>query len=106
MEIGAQHVQRYDLSSAHGIDVCFKMQGNGKVVLSMDALFGLPRKKAAGISHRQALHGAIFFQDQSSVDSFVSNFHEARYSHNKVTVSIRSCHSTRFQYHSTAGVGV
>lgn len=45
----------------------------------MDALFGLPRKKAAGKSHRNPLHGSIFFGDQSSVDEFVAaNAHEAK----------------------------
>ena len=34
----------------------------------MDALFGLPRKKSAGTSHRAPLHADLFFQDQSAVD--------------------------------------
>ena len=38
----------------------------------MDALFGLPRKKAAGMSHREANHGHLFFGDQRSVDEYVS----------------------------------
>ena len=36
----------------------------------MDALFGLPRKKAAGMSH---IHGHLFFGDQRSVDEFVTS---------------------------------
>ena len=39
----------------------------------MDALFGLPRRKAAGTSYRQALHGSLFFQDQGDVDKFVKS---------------------------------
>lgn len=39
----------------------------------MDALFGLPRKKAAGVSHRDPLHGEIFFCEQSLVDQFVED---------------------------------
>ena len=39
----------------------------------MDALFGLPRKKAAGKSHRQPLHGNLFFGDQQSVDEYVAS---------------------------------
>ena len=39
----------------------------------MDALFGLPRKKAAGKSYREALHGHLFFGPQSLVDDFVSS---------------------------------
>ena len=38
----------------------------------MDALFGLPRKKAAGRSYQDPLHGDIFFCDQNEVDQFVS----------------------------------
>ena len=38
----------------------------------MDALFGLPRKKSAGTSHRAPLHADLFFQDQSAVDEFVA----------------------------------
>lgn len=38
---------------------------------SMDGLFGLPRKKSAGVSYRKALHGHLFFSDQAEVDEFV-----------------------------------
>ena len=38
---------------------------------AIDGLFGLPRKKAAGVSHRRALQGDLFFCDQASVDEFV-----------------------------------
>ncbi len=41
------------------------------MVLSMDALFGLPRKKSAGVSYRAPLHADLFFKDQLSVDEFV-----------------------------------
>ena len=43
------------------------------MVLSMDALFGLPRKKSAGISYNDANHGHYFFNDQSIVDEFVAS---------------------------------
>ena len=43
------------------------------MVMSMDALFGLPRKKSTGISYRGAIHGHYFFNDQSMVDEFVSS---------------------------------
>ena len=42
------------------------------MVLSMDALFGLPREKSAGQSFRQAIHGHLFFRDQSTVDKFLA----------------------------------
>lgn len=48
------------------------IQGKGKCVLAMDALFGLPRKMSAGISHRDALHGELFFHNQADVDQFVA----------------------------------
>ena len=38
----------------------------------MDALFGLPRKKSAGVSHRGPLLGELFFLDQSEVDQFIA----------------------------------
>lgn len=44
----------------------------------MDALFGLPRKKAAGKSHRQPLHGNLFFANQQSVDEFVASTPKGR----------------------------
>ncbi len=40
----------------------------------MDALFGLPRKKAAGVSHRDSLHGEFFFGDQAAVDEHVVSY--------------------------------
>lgn len=47
-------------------------QNEGSYICSMDALFGLPRKKAAGCSHRGALHGDLFFCEQSPVDEFIA----------------------------------
>ena len=41
---------------------------------SVDALFGLPRNKAAGISHRDSLHGDFFFGDQTAVDEHVASY--------------------------------
>ena len=40
----------------------------------MDALFGLPRKKAAGVSHRDSLHGDLFLCDQTAVDEHVASY--------------------------------
>ena len=47
------------------------LQESGTLVLSMDALFGLPRKKSSGTSYGEAVHGHYFF-NQSAVDEFVS----------------------------------
>ena len=41
-------------------------------MFSLDGLFGLPRKNSSGVSHRDALHGDVFFCDQVSVDAFVN----------------------------------
>lgn len=48
------------------------IQNGGKIIYAMDALFGLPRKKSAGISHCDPLTGNLFFGEQSSVDEFAS----------------------------------
>ena len=47
------------------------LQTGEKMVISIDGLFGLPRKKSAGTSYRNAVHGGLFFCDQSYVDQFV-----------------------------------
>lgn len=52
----------------------YSLQKDGSTILSMDALFGLPRKKSAGVSHRKPLFGNLFFHDQSEVDLFVSEY--------------------------------
>ena len=52
--------------------MCF--QDSGTVVLSMDALFGLPRKKSAGRSYRDPLHGDLFFGNQASIDEYVCSY--------------------------------
>ena len=48
------------------------------MIVSMDAIFGLPRKKAAGGSVRQPLHGDLFFEDQSQIDEYVNNAARAK----------------------------
>lgn len=42
---------------------------------AMDGLFGLPRKKSAGISYRQPLLGSLYFCDQHAVDEYVASNH-------------------------------
>lgn len=44
----------------------------------MDALFGLARKKSAGQSHRDPLHGHVFFKNQVSVDEHVASAPQRR----------------------------
>ena len=49
------------------------LKENGTLFESMDALFGLPRKKPAGSSVRDPLHGSRFFYNQDEVDKFVQS---------------------------------
>ena len=61
------------------------IQEQDALVVSMDGLFGLPQKKSAGSSHRQSLHGHLFFEDQGDVDMFVREAHTSK---NVVNVSV------------------
>ena len=46
---------------------------SGTVIISIDALFGLTRKKSAGISHTEPLNGNTYFINQVEVDKFVDS---------------------------------
>uniref|UniRef100_A0A1X7UAW0 CxC1-like cysteine cluster associated with KDZ transposases domain-containing protein n=1 Tax=Amphimedon queenslandica TaxID=400682 RepID=A0A1X7UAW0_AMPQE len=59
------------LDSGNVCPACPK-DGGSKIV-SLDAIFGLPRRKNAGISFNDSLHGNLFFACQSEVDEFVTN---------------------------------
>lgn len=48
------------------------------MVYAMDALFGLPRKKSAGTSYQDPLHGNLFFCNQSAVDQFVTDIQQPK----------------------------
>ena len=48
-------------------------RGKKKVIVSIDGIFGLPRKKAAGESVRPPVHGQLFFHDQNMVDEYVGS---------------------------------
>ena len=59
------------------------------MIVSMDGIFGLPRKRAAGESVRPPRHGQLFFHDQNMVDEYVGNpakVNSTRTSH-KVTLT-------------------
>ena len=45
---------------------------------AIDRLFGLPRKKADGVSYRETLQGDIYFCDQEGVDEFVEELSNAK----------------------------
>ena len=53
-------------------------------MISVDALFGRPRKKCAGISFRQPLHGMLYFENQDEVDLFVEPAPRVKRQSNKV----------------------
>ena len=55
----------------------------------MDALFGLPRKKAAGDSLRPPLHGHLFFEDQDIVDEYVNSASKMKSSSTKVYILLQ-----------------
>lgn len=71
------------MSESHNVQyleekfVYILVQESGTVVYSLDALFGLPRKKAAGKSFRDPLHGNLFFANQQMVDEYVAT-HKSR----------------------------
>ena len=49
------------------------MQENGSLIVSVDAIFGLCRKKSAGESVRGPLSGTAVFEVQDEVNSFVNS---------------------------------
>lgn len=57
---------------------------------SMDALFGLPRKKSAGNSYRGPLFGELFFCEQSTIDEFVATSTCSKKKENVFTVKMSS----------------
>lgn len=60
------------------------------MVYAIDALFGLPCKKSAGVSYREPLLGNLYFGNQSTVDQFVNESGKAKSQHD---ISSRSLFS-------------
>lgn len=55
----------------------FHLQENGILIESMDACFGLSRKKCQGLkSIGVPKHGQLMFADQDDVDNFVNGYCE------------------------------
>ena len=52
----------------------FYVQSNGTQIISMDGVFGLCRKKSAGVSVRPPLFSGVFFEEQQAVDEFVADY--------------------------------
>lgn len=73
---------------------------DGTVVESMDALFGLCRKKSAGSSVRPPLNGSLLFAEQGEVDNFVANYKRQRVRHKVDSVSLSQFLSKRRQHAS------
>ena len=73
-KVGIMYVYTY--SHKHTILTCFQplliQDSSGPAIVSMDALFGLPRKKSAGTSVRSPLFGHTMFMDQNTVDEYVA----------------------------------
>lgn len=55
-------------------------------VLSLDAVFGLCRKKSAGASVRPPLFSNVFFENQEQVDHHVCTYDLSRHVMDKVNV--------------------
>ena len=70
---------------------------SGSVVLSIDALFGLPRKKAAGQSVREPMLDtfSLVITDQTSVDEFVS---AATYAKQSKSTQVFCVYITNLEY--------
>lgn len=49
-------------------------QEHGVIIESVDACFGLSRKKAKGGNMISSRHGDLLFSDQDDVDNFVDNY--------------------------------
>ncbi len=54
----------------------FVLKENGVVFESLDALFGLPRKKSSGVSLLPPERSGLPFADQQIVDNFVNNYQD------------------------------
>ena len=72
-----------------------ELQSGGVVIESMDALFGLCRKKSAGKSVRKPLSGTLMFADQNAVDEFVLDYasRKAKQGTNSVSFVHNFCRS-------------
>ena len=69
----------------------FKFQENDTLIESVDACFGLARKKARGSTTIASRHGDLLFSDQDDVDNFVNNY--PHYNENKSSDKVRCSYS-------------
>lgn len=66
--------------------MCITIIQNDEVYLSLDANFGLCRKKSARNSVRSPLHSKSLFLDQSEVNEFVNNYGSLQTTNTQVIV--------------------
>ncbi len=57
------------ITSLYSMKFIFKE--NRKVMVTFDGLFGLPRKRAAGVKRREPLLKGLFLLEQEGVNKFV-----------------------------------
>ena len=58
------------ITSLYSMKFIFKE--NRKVMVTFDGLFGLPRKRAAGVKRREPLLKGLFLLEQEGVNKFVA----------------------------------
>jgi len=68
-----------------------KLKTEGVLIESMDACFGLSRKKAQGEGVGMPKHQNGFFADQDDVDNFVNNYNETAGASHVDHVSVIIC---------------
>ena len=71
--------------------MCIIFIQNDEVYLSLDANFGLCRKKSAGNSVRSPLHSKSLFLDQLEVNEFVNNYGSLQTTNTRVIVIMVPC---------------
>ena len=64
----------------------FNFKDNGILIGSLDACFGLARRKGRGDTSISLRHGTLLFSDQDDVDNFVDN-----YEHVKTKQVMKAC---------------
>ena len=65
---------------------------HGTIVYILDGLFALLCKKSAGVSHRSAVHGSLFFCNQEAIDEFVAEASVGKQVAQVLALFLPSCH--------------
>ena len=56
----------------------FNFKDNGIFIESLNACFGLARRKGRGDTSISSRHGTLLFSDQDDVDNFVDNYEHVK----------------------------